>query len=191
MYDNRYTMSTEWYYGRNGERGGPVELSQLQAMAQRGELKPDDLVWRAGMADWLPASTVTEVAGAFQQVRPQPVQPQQPQQPWQAPQPQQPQQQYPTGQPYNPYSPHGGPMQQQMMASNGAATASMVLGIVSLVGCICGLPLGIAAIVVGMAARKNPVNQGQATAGIVMGIISTAISGLYWLIAMIGAAVSH
>lgn len=186
-------MSTEWYYGRNGERGGPVELSQLQAMAQRGELKPDDLVWRAGMAEWQAASTVSEVAGAFQQQRPQPVQPVQPvqqQQPWQGQQPQQ--QQYPAGQPYNPYQQQpGGSLQYatpQQLPSNGAATTSMVLGICSLVLCMC-FPLGIAAIITGVVAKKNPVNQGQATAGIVMGIISTVI-GLGWFVVNLIVAIA-
>lgn len=184
-------MSTEWFYGKDGQRGGPVELAQLQAMAQRGELKPEDLVWRAGMADWQAASTVSEVAAAFQQPRPQPVQPVQQQQPWQA---QPPQQQYPAGQPYNPYQQQpGGSLQYatpQPMATNGAATTSMVLGIVSLVLCGC-FPLGIAAIIVGVQAKKNPVNQGQATAGIVLGIISTVIGGLWMIVNIIGAVASN
>jgi hypothetical protein len=171
-------MSTEWYYGRDGQRGGPVDLAQLQAMAQRGELKPDDLVWRAGMTDWLKAAEVGEVAGAFQQ-RSQP----QPQPTYQQPAQPQP---YPQAQPYNPYQQPqpGGPMQYatpQYPPTNGAATTSMVLGIVSLCLCMC-FPLGIAAIIVGVQAKKNPVNQGQATAGIVMGIISTVFGGLGWMI---------
>lgn len=178
-------MSTEWYFGKDGQRSGPVQLSQLQAMAQQGELKPDDLVWRAGMADWQAASTVNEVAGAFQH-RPQPVQPAQPQQAWGGqPQPQ-------PQQPYNPYQQQGGPMQYATPmagATNGAATTSMVLGICSLVLCMC-LPLGIAAIITGVVAKKNPVNQGQATAGIVMGIISTVLGGL-WVLFNIIAAVAN
>lgn len=49
---------SQWYYTRNGERQGPVERSTLSMLAQSDEVKPEDLVWTEGMADWKPASTV-------------------------------------------------------------------------------------------------------------------------------------
>jgi hypothetical protein len=47
-----------WYYASGGQQRGPVKTAQLKQMATAGELKPDDLVWCDGMANWSPASTV-------------------------------------------------------------------------------------------------------------------------------------
>jgi hypothetical protein len=52
-------MSQEWYVNRLGEPQGPVSWDQLVQMAATGELKPDDLIWREGTNDWVPASSVT------------------------------------------------------------------------------------------------------------------------------------
>lgn len=48
-------MADNWYYAQNGERKGPVSFTRLKAMAAGGWLAPDDLVWRQGAADWMPA----------------------------------------------------------------------------------------------------------------------------------------
>ena len=40
-----------WYYSRGNQQLGPVELSALQGMLQRGELRPNELVWTDGMAN--------------------------------------------------------------------------------------------------------------------------------------------
>jgi TM2 domain-containing membrane protein YozV len=44
-----------WYYAQNNERRGPVSFARLKAMAADGWLNRDDLVWRQGMANWVPA----------------------------------------------------------------------------------------------------------------------------------------
>lgn len=48
-------MADDWYYTQNGERKGPVSFAKFTAMAKSGWLTRDDLVWRHGMADWVPA----------------------------------------------------------------------------------------------------------------------------------------
>ena len=48
--------ATEWHYAKNGEQLGPVSSSQLRRMAENGELQPSDLIWREGLAAWIPAS---------------------------------------------------------------------------------------------------------------------------------------
>jgi hypothetical protein len=48
-------MADDWYYAQNNERKGPVPFAKLKAMAADGWLGPDDLVWRQGMSDWIPA----------------------------------------------------------------------------------------------------------------------------------------
>lgn len=49
-------MTDDWYYAQNNERKGPVPFAKLKAMAAAGWLAPEDLVWRSGMASWVPAS---------------------------------------------------------------------------------------------------------------------------------------
>ena len=55
-------MPNVWYYGRNEERHGPVQLEVLRRLASSRNLDETDLVWSPGMADWVSAS---EVEGLF------------------------------------------------------------------------------------------------------------------------------
>jgi hypothetical protein len=49
-------MRDEWYVARRGQDGnkryGPVPLHQLRDLVDAGNVRPDDLVWREGMAQW-------------------------------------------------------------------------------------------------------------------------------------------
>jgi GYF domain 2 len=51
-------MSTEWYYAKDNQQLGPIPASQLKQLATSGQLSPDDLVWKEGMAEWSPAGRV-------------------------------------------------------------------------------------------------------------------------------------
>jgi hypothetical protein len=51
-----------WYFADGDEERGPVTEAQIRTLIGTGNLKPDDLVWREGMDDWLPAA---EVPGLF------------------------------------------------------------------------------------------------------------------------------
>jgi TM2 domain-containing membrane protein YozV len=51
-------MASEWFYSHDGERHGPVPVEQIKDMAAGGQLRPDDLVWQAGMETWQPARKV-------------------------------------------------------------------------------------------------------------------------------------
>ena len=58
-------MSNIWYYAdRAGQQQGPVAADWLSAALQRGELSAASLVWREGMADWQPLSSVMAELGA-------------------------------------------------------------------------------------------------------------------------------
>ncbi len=70
----------QYYISNNGQQAGPFEVQDLIANG----LNQSSLVWCEGMANWLPATQVPEVAQLFTQAPPQP----------QAPQPQAPQPQY-------------------------------------------------------------------------------------------------
>lgn len=43
-----------WYYSQGGKQAGPVEDSHLDELVQNGQIQPDTLVWREGMANWQP-----------------------------------------------------------------------------------------------------------------------------------------
>ena len=58
-----------FYVAIDGKQAGPFEMSQLQGMLNQ-QLKMETLVWTAGMKDWLPASSVPEVASLFSSVPP-------------------------------------------------------------------------------------------------------------------------
>lgn len=77
--------------------------------------------------------------------------------------------------------------------SNGMATASLVLGIVSIVLCwiwVVGIIAGILAIILGVVAKKkikanpNMGGKGAATGGLVTGIIGTAIALIIVILAV-------
>lgn len=53
----------QWYYANNGQRSGPISDAEFQALVQAGTIGPTTLVWRQGMANWLPYSQVSP-AGA-------------------------------------------------------------------------------------------------------------------------------
>ncbi len=51
-------MEAVWYYAQNNEQRGPVSGPELLAMEASGHLPPPTLVWKVGMANWEPWSTV-------------------------------------------------------------------------------------------------------------------------------------
>jgi len=53
-----------WYYSKNGLQLGPVSQEDLSEKAKSGEVLSSDLIWREGMADWLPFAQVHEFQGA-------------------------------------------------------------------------------------------------------------------------------
>jgi hypothetical protein len=55
----------DWYWvGADGRRDGPAETADLVAWIETGMLAPQALVWRNGLAEWGPASTMPELAPA-------------------------------------------------------------------------------------------------------------------------------
>lgn len=52
----------EWFYAKDGKQEGPVDLATLQAKLQSGDLRPTDLIWKKGMAEWTAIEEVTEVS---------------------------------------------------------------------------------------------------------------------------------
>lgn len=52
-------MPSEWYYTVNGQQApAPINDAQLKQMAASGQLQPTDMLWKDGMANWVPASSI-------------------------------------------------------------------------------------------------------------------------------------
>ena len=62
----------QFFLAVNGQQSGPFGAEQLAQMAQSGSLTRETLVWKAGMAAWAQAATVTELAPVFNTIPPPP-----------------------------------------------------------------------------------------------------------------------
>jgi len=56
-----------YYVGIDGRQQGPFDTNGLRTLANSGQLKAGTLVWCQGMASWVPASSVAEVAALLPQ----------------------------------------------------------------------------------------------------------------------------
>ena len=168
----------QWYYTQNGQQAGPVDEAQLSAMVAAGQLAASDMVWKDGMAAWLPVSAVPELSGG---AAAQPFAPQQ----YGASQP--------PGQPLNyggyaPAQPYGGGVSYRKDAQNAM--------ICSIVGVVCCVILAIVGLVQGTKAKNNMRAsgnmdvEGMATAAIIIGWISIGLTAV-GIIIRIGAIATH
>ena len=64
----------QWYIAREGKQHGPLSDAEMRTFVAQGHLKPTDLIWRPGFADWRPAPAVFP----FQQAEPAPAAPPRP-----------------------------------------------------------------------------------------------------------------
>ena len=64
---------SQWYIAREGKQHGPLTDIEMRTFVAHSYLRPADLIWRAGMPDWLPAPTV--FPAVFQQPAPGPQSP--------------------------------------------------------------------------------------------------------------------
>ena len=51
-------MSSKWFWAHDGQKNGPVESTEIHALARSGRLLPTDLIWKEGLADWVEARKV-------------------------------------------------------------------------------------------------------------------------------------
>jgi GYF domain 2/Domain of unknown function (DUF4282) len=51
-------MADQWYFTKDGKRTGPVSISEIQKLASNKSLDPQDMVWKNGMAKWVPANSI-------------------------------------------------------------------------------------------------------------------------------------
>lgn len=152
----------QWYYSKNGTQLGPVDESALRSKLASGELSPSDLVWREGLADWLPAARVPEFQSSPTAAAPGPLSPPVSAPPLGQPQPQ----------PYSPPLAHGTPSPQALQIPN-YLWQSIVVTL------LCCLPFGIVGIV--FAAKVDGLKQ----AGDINGALAASKNAKLWC--MIGA----
>ncbi len=55
----------QWYIMLNGEQVGPTDAAHLSELVSTGRLRPTDMVWSEGMANWQQAVSVPELASLF------------------------------------------------------------------------------------------------------------------------------
>jgi len=63
---------SQYFISVNGQQQGPFATMQLQQMKASGQFTPQTFVWKQGMAGWLAASEVGELAGIFLSATPPP-----------------------------------------------------------------------------------------------------------------------
>ena len=52
---------SDWYVAIDDNQVGPLQATGVKARWESGEIGPDTLAWRPGMADWVPLSTIPEM----------------------------------------------------------------------------------------------------------------------------------
>ncbi len=62
----------QFYASVNGQQMGPLGYQQLQQMVQQNQITRQTLMWKSGMAGWIPAGQVPELANFFGAVPPPP-----------------------------------------------------------------------------------------------------------------------
>lgn len=63
--ESRKDAKPIWHYSIGEESHGPVTLAELKKLATSGRLNVGDLVWKVGMADWMPAGELDEFESSF------------------------------------------------------------------------------------------------------------------------------
>ncbi|MCY2987524.1 MAG: GYF domain-containing protein [Planctomycetota bacterium] len=48
----------KWYYTKSGTQFGPVDFGQLSQLVTTGQIRPTDLVWQEGTAEWQKAEAI-------------------------------------------------------------------------------------------------------------------------------------
>lgn len=66
---------TQWYVAIDGQQRGPFETTELAGHVASGTLTAATLVWQPGMAEWLPAAGVPQIAPLLGAATPPPLPP--------------------------------------------------------------------------------------------------------------------
>jgi len=173
-----------WYYAKHGKQEGPIPERVFCVMLARGEVMPEDLVWKEGMRVWTPAGELAELAPrteAPQSERTEEIGPEGTSSPSPPPERSAEQGVSLVEQPVP-----GMPDQITPPVTSGLAIASMVCGIISLPLCWIWAVAGIPAVICGHMALKTIKNsetpvegRGMAIAGLVTGYLAILIQIIF------------
>lgn len=170
----------EWFYANENDEQIPIAEEDLVKLVRQGVMKPDTLVWNESMSDWTACNKARPnlfqssfVKNPGEMITPT------------APTSFSPQAQAPVQVPGEP-PPLIMATQRAPGPADGLAIASMVCGIIGIVGALCSygmlIPVSIAAVICGHIGRKKlsdmglPKEHGQLTAGLVCGWIGVGLS---------------
>ncbi len=137
-----------WFYARGNSHNGPIGLADLQRMVDSGDIVPSTLVWRNGLANWLPAHQVSELRFPVSAAGP-------------------------VGSPAGSMPQQFQVTLHQAPRTSGLAIASLVLGLLWLCGLGSLLATIFGAVAIGQISRSNGTmdGKGMAIAGLILGII--------------------
>ena len=65
-----YDSDMEIYIGRDGKQRGPFSLGQVKRFLAQGKVKPTDVAWHEGLADWVPVEEITGAGAPLSRVAP-------------------------------------------------------------------------------------------------------------------------
>lgn len=162
MGDNTRDMA-DWFYGKDNTQHGPVSELEIRTLISSGQINGSTIIWREGMADWIPMKDVAEfqaLVAPAGQVQAQP------------------QAQAPATNPYT----APGAQQYGTIPTDTLSIVSLVCGIMAIITCYLWALFGIPAVICGHMSLKKinssptPVaGRGMAIAGLITGYIGIAM----------------
>jgi hypothetical protein len=57
-------VSATWFYAIDDREEGPITPQELKKLADSGQLKPTDQVWKEGMPEWVAAGSIKNLCPA-------------------------------------------------------------------------------------------------------------------------------
>ena len=159
----------DWFYGKDGTQHGPVSDQEIGGLIQSGQIDGTTIIWREGMADWLPVSQVPEFqttvppasAGGTESI---PTTAQRQANPYTAP--------------TAPTAPTASTAYAPPAPTDGLSIASLVCGIMAIISCYIWGVFGLPAVICGHMSLKKINNsptpvagKGMAIAGLICGYI--------------------
>ncbi len=63
-------QSVSFFVAIDGQQAGPFDINALKQMVSQNQINRESLVWKEGMANWLPCSQVSELSNLFGSVPP-------------------------------------------------------------------------------------------------------------------------
>lgn len=162
----------DWFYGKDNTQHGPVSEQEIQTLASSGQIDSSTIIWREGMADWIPMKDVPEFQSAAVDSA----------SPYSSPQTNaaQPTSHHPVVAP----------------PTDGLAIASLVCGILAVISCYIWGLFGLPAVICGHMSLKKMKNsvtpiggRGMAIAGLITGYIGIALQ-LFMIVGLIIAFAS-